>query len=73
MKTIVNQSEAKLENLLTVSEVAKLLRISNMTVYRMLKGGTLPAVKVGRGYRIKNKDLDLYLTNNSFKTSLNSR
>lgn len=40
---------------LTVVEVATVLRISKMTVYRMLHDGTLESVRVGRGYRIPAK------------------
>lgn len=45
----------------TVAEVAKRLRVSNMTVYRLVKSGQLPAVRVGRGYRIPEADLERYL------------
>lgn len=45
----------------TVAEVAKRLRVSNMTVYRLVKAGQLPAVRVGRGYRIRETDLQRYL------------
>lgn len=45
----------------TVAEVAKRLRVSNMTVYRLVKSGQLPAVRVGRGYRIRETDLQRYL------------
>lgn len=45
----------------TVSEVATRLRVSNMTVYRLVKSGQLPAVRVGRGYRIREADLLRYL------------
>ncbi len=58
-----------MDNLLTVTEVARLLRVSNMTVYRMLKGGVLPAVRVGRNYRIRNKDLSNFLIKNSFQST----
>lgn len=47
--------------LLTVSEVAQLLRVSNMTVYRLIKSGDLPALRVGKNYRIRQPDLDAYL------------
>lgn len=47
----------------TVSEVAKQLRVSNMTVYRLVKAGQLPAVRVGRGYRIREQDVLRYLEN----------
>lgn len=47
---------------LTVAEVAKLMRVSNMTVYRLISAGDLPAVRVGRSYRIREDDVDRYLT-----------
>ena len=37
---------------LTVSEVATLMRVSNMTVYRLVHAGELPAVRFGRSFRI---------------------
>lgn len=37
---------------LTVQEVADLMRVSSMTVYRMVRAGDLPAVRFGRSYRI---------------------
>jgi excisionase family DNA binding protein len=46
---------------LTVAEVARQLRVSNMTVYRLIKAGNLGAVRVGRGYRIPDGDLRKYL------------
>jgi excisionase family DNA binding protein len=45
----------------TVGEVARQLRVSNMTVYRLVKAGDLPAVRVGRGYRIRESDVVRYL------------
>lgn len=45
----------------TVSEVAALLRVSRMTVYRLIRQGDLPAVRIGRGYRIPEDDVDRYL------------
>lgn len=47
--------------LLTAGEVADLLRVSTMTVYRLIRGGELPAVRVGRSYRVRSVDLDAYL------------
>ncbi len=46
---------------LTVSEVAKGLRVSNMTVYRLVNSGQLDAVRVGRSYRIRETDVRRYL------------
>lgn len=45
----------------TVAEVARQLRVSNMTVYRLIKSGQLPAVRVGRGYRMRDEDVRKYL------------
>ena len=47
--------------LLTVNEVADLLRVSRMTVYRLIKEGDVPAFKVGRGYRLREEDVHSYL------------
>lgn len=37
---------------LTVAEVASMMRVSNMTVYRMVHSGELPAIRFGRSFRI---------------------
>lgn len=50
------------ESLLTVDEVASLMRVSNMTVYRLIKSAQLPALKVGKNYRIRESDVEQYLT-----------
>jgi excisionase family DNA binding protein len=48
-------------HLLTAQEVADLLRVSSMTVYRLIRNGELPAVRVGRSYRVRRDDLHQYL------------
>ena len=40
---------------LTVAEVAGLMRVSKMTVYRLVHNGELPAVRVGRSFRVHAK------------------
>lgn len=37
---------------MTVTEVAEMMRVSRMTVYRMIHAGDLPAVRFGRSYRV---------------------
>ncbi|WP_353115562.1 helix-turn-helix domain-containing protein [Microbacterium sp.] len=37
---------------LTVAEVAELMRVSKMTVYRLVHSGELPAIRFGRSYRV---------------------
>lgn len=39
-------------NLYTIAEVAQLMRVSKMTVYRLVHSGDLPAIRVGKSYRI---------------------
>lgn len=46
---------------MTVSEVAHLMRVSNMTVYRLIKSGALRAVQVGNRYRLRESDVHRYL------------
>ncbi|GAA4859001.1 MULTISPECIES: helix-turn-helix domain-containing protein [Saccharopolyspora] len=48
---------------LTVAEVAKLMRVSKMTVYRLVHAGELPAARVGRSFRVAEKDVHAYLDN----------
>jgi excisionase family DNA binding protein len=49
------------DRLLTAGEVADQLRVSTMTVYRLIRRGDLPAVRVGRNYRVREGDLTTYL------------
>jgi excisionase family DNA binding protein len=46
---------------LTVAEVAAAMRVSKMTVYRLVHGGELPAVRVGRSYRVPEQAVQDYL------------
>lgn len=47
--------------LLTVKEVAQILRISRQAVHKAIKAGRIKAVKVGRLYRINKKWFKNYL------------
>ena len=47
--------------LLTPAEVAELLRVSSMTVYRLIKSGELRAARIGKSFRIREDDVDAYL------------
>ena len=49
------------DRLWTVAEVAEHMRVSNMTVYRLIKSGDLPAIRVGKNYRIRGLELAAYL------------
>jgi len=47
--------------LLTPTEVAEQLRVSTMTVYRLIKSGELPAAKISSSFRLREADVDAYL------------
>jgi excisionase family DNA binding protein len=51
---------------LTVAEVAALMRVSKMTVYRLVHNGELPAVRVGKSFRVPEKAVHDYLQNAYF-------
>lgn len=46
---------------LTVAEVASVMRVSKMTVYRLVHDGRLPAVRVGRSFRVPEQAVHDYL------------
>ncbi|GHE11072.1 MULTISPECIES: helix-turn-helix domain-containing protein [Klenkia] len=46
---------------LTVAEVAAMMRVSKMTVYRLVHGGELSAVRVGRSFRVPERAVQDYL------------
>jgi excisionase family DNA binding protein len=46
---------------LTVAEVAAVMRVSKMTVYRMVHSAELPAVRVGRSFRVPEQAVHEYL------------
>ncbi|MBV1780229.1 helix-turn-helix domain-containing protein [Paeniglutamicibacter sp. ABSL32-1] len=46
---------------LTVAEVALAMRVSKMTVYRLVHAGELPAVRFGRSYRVPAQAVKEYL------------
>jgi excisionase family DNA binding protein len=50
------------DRLLTAHEVADQLRVSTMTIYRLIRRGELPAVRVGRNYRVRESELEAYLS-----------
>lgn len=46
---------------LTVAEVATMMRVSKMTVYRLVHSGEMPAVRVGRSFRVPENAVEQYL------------
>jgi excisionase family DNA binding protein len=54
---------------LTVAEVAAIMRVSKMTVYRLVHGGELPAVRVGRSFRVPEQAVHDYLRDSFIETA----
>jgi len=50
-----------MEELLTLEEVAKYLKISKYTLYKMLEKRKIPAFKVANQWRFKKSDIDKWL------------
>ena len=44
---------------LTAEQVVDYLQGDVRTVYRLIRGGTLPAVRVGRQWRFRKRDIDV--------------
>ena len=61
-----NGGNAPGSQFLTVVEVAALMRVSKMTVYRLVHNGELPAVRVGRSFRVHAKAVHDYLETSYF-------
>ena len=49
------------DDLLTPREVAEVMRVSTMTVYRLIKSGELRAIRVGKHLRIRGDDVATFL------------
>lgn len=49
------------EQYYTIEEVAKMLKVAYLTVYRWIRAGKMKAVKAGKQYRITQSELDKFL------------
>jgi excisionase family DNA binding protein len=58
---------AKLKRVLTIGEVAEMLRVHPTTIYRLVKRGELPGFKVGGNWRINSDALDAWLAEGSHR------
>lgn len=47
----------------TLHEIAKLLKVSYMTIFRWVKCGKLEAFKIGKQYRVKKEVLERFIDN----------
>jgi excisionase family DNA binding protein len=52
----------------TVAEVAALMRVSKMSVYRLIHSGELESVRFGRSFRVTEAAVDAYLRGSYYQT-----
>ena len=52
----------------TVAEVAAMMRVSKMSVYRLIHSGELESVRFGRSFRVEQRAVDAYLRESYYKT-----
>lgn len=64
MNTVINKEFYKAE------ELAKILEVNIMTIYRYIKAGRLKAYKIGKEYRIGKTEFDSFLKSVSTKINL---
>jgi putative molybdopterin biosynthesis protein len=57
----MSKEEITAEKFYTIDEIALLLKVSYLTVFRWVQAGKLPAYKVGKRYRIEITDLNNFL------------
>lgn len=57
----MNNDEKTATQFYTIEEIADLLKVSYLTVFRWVKAGNLTAYKVGKQYRIDVQDLNKFL------------
>jgi len=65
--TITNNEAEDMPDMLTIAEVAKYLKLHELTVRRLAREGELPAFKVGRQWRIKRNLLESWIEDRSGK------
>jgi excisionase family DNA binding protein len=60
------------ETFLTTEEVLAYLQVNLRTVYRLIKAGKIPAVRVGRQWRFRKRDIDGWLVTQQSRPSVGS-
>lgn len=56
---------------LTAEEVAEMLKVNIMTIYRYIKAGKIKAYKFGKGFRITNEDLQKFVSSSQINGNKN--
>ncbi len=51
----------------TTMEIAKMLKVSHITIYRWIYKGELKVIKLNKDYRISDKDIEDFINNHQVK------
>ncbi|MCM3490994.1 helix-turn-helix domain-containing protein [Alkalihalophilus marmarensis] len=49
------------KEIMTVTQVAEYLQLSEMSTYKLVQNGKIPAFKIGRHWRVKKEDLNEFI------------
>jgi excisionase family DNA binding protein len=66
-KSFASGGADEMPDMMTIAEVAKYLKLHELTVRRLAREGELPAFKVGRQWRIKRDLLETWIADRSGK------
>jgi excisionase family DNA binding protein len=58
---MLNNAVPDFHSFLTTEEVLAYLKITPRTIYRLIRNGELPAVRIGRQWRFRRTDLDAWV------------
>ena len=58
---VIEYAKARWKKVPTTEEVLEYLQVNLRTVYRLIKAGKIPAVRVGRQWRFRKRDIDAWL------------
>lgn len=62
-----------MDQLMTIEEVARYMRVSRYTVYRLAKGRCLPASKIGRQWRFQKEEIDRWVRDQTQREATGTR
>jgi excisionase family DNA binding protein len=65
---MIFQTESN-NNLLTPEQVAGILQVHILTIYSYIRQGKLDAIRLGRSYRITQRDLEQFIESNRIKNN----
>ena len=66
----MENTNTQFTNLLTGEEIAKILHVSRVYAYQLMHQRMIPTVKIGRSVRVRQEDLEQFISTNLAQNSL---